>query len=523
MSNHQILLCAIAVVVAAVVAFFVAWQLQNRLSRGIVGLARRESEAIKQAARREAERMRQEAVVSARAAGLASREQIEAETGQRLGELQKAEREHKSREQSLRDRDRFLKKKEQALADRTKQIEARAGQLVEKERELEGLYREENERLESVSGLTQEEAKRQLLANLRTEARYEAAGMIREIKDEAQREGESEACKIMSLAIERLASDFSAERSITIFPLANPNVKGRIIGHEGKNIRAFEKATGIQLIVDDNPEVVTLSGFNPVKREIARRTLERLLKDGNINPNRIDDLAARSTRAVEESMLQAGQEAVKETGLKGIHPEIVKLLGRLKYRTSYSQNVLEHVKEVAYLTGIMAAELGLDEKLARRAGLLHDIGKAIDFEREGTHPEIGAEVALKYGEPEIVINAIASHHDDCEVISPISVLVAAADALSGARPGARRKTLQDYVRRVEKLESLASSMEGVEQAYAIQAGRELRVICHNGKIDDTRAALLASDLAKRIQAEMDYPGRIKVTVIRETRAVQYAR
>jgi len=359
--------------------------------------------------------------------------------------------------------------------------------------------------------------------NLRSETRFEAAAMIKEIKDEAQKNAEAEAKKIMSLAIERLASEFSAERNVTVFPITSPGLKGRIIGHEGKNIRAFEKTTGIQLVVDDNPEAVVLSGFNPVKREIARRTLEKLLKDGNINPQRIEEMTAKSTRAVEETMLRAGNETVKEMGIKNIHPEIVKLLGRLKYRTSYSQNVLEHVKEVAYLTGIMAAELGLDQKLAKRAGLLHDIGKAIDYEREGTHPEIGEEIGRRYGEHEIVVNAIASHHDDCEVISPISVLVAAADALSGARPGARRKTLQDYVKRVEKLESLANSIDGVEQSYAIQAGRELRVICHHQKIDDAHAALLASDLAKRIQAEMDYPGRIKVTVIRETRAVEYAR
>jgi len=300
-------------------------------------------------------------------------------------------------------------------------------------------------------------------------------------------------------------------------------VKGRIIGHEGRNIRAFERATGIQLVFDQDADTVVLSGFNPVRREIARMTLDRLLKDGNINPQRIEELVEKNTRSLDESMRRAGEETVKEIGLKGIHPEVVRLLGRLKYRTSYGQNVLEHVKEVSYLTGIMAAELGLDQKLAKRAGLLHDIGKAIDYEREGTHPEIGEEVARRYGEPPIVINAIASHHEDCEVTSPISVLVAAADALSGARPGARRTSLADYIQRIEKLEGLANSMDGVEQSYAIQAGREIRVICHHRKVDDAQAALLASDLAKRIQAEMDYPGRIKVTVIREMRAVEYAR
>ena len=521
--DNVVLVSAVAAAVAAAIAFVVAWLLQIRLANGSVAAARLQCQELVANARKEAERAKQESVVASRAEALAARERVESQVAVRIAEAQKAEKEQRSRDQSLRDRDKALRKKEQSIGDRDRTLKTRETEITEKENEVERLRLEENDRLERVAGLTQEEAKRQLLANLRSETRFEAAGMIKEIKDEAQKNAEMEAKKIMSLAVERLASEFSAERNVTVFPLTNPNLKGRIIGHEGKNIKAFEKATGIQLIVDDNPEAVVLSGFNPVKREIARRTLEKLLKDGNISPQRIEELNGKSTRAVEEVMLKAGQETIKELGIKNVHPEIVKLLGRLKYRTSYSQNVLEHVKEVAYLTGIMAAELGLDQKLAKRAGLLHDIGKAIDYEREGTHPEIGVEVATRYGEPDIVINAIASHHDDCEVISPISVLVAAADALSGARPGARRKTLQDYVKRVEKLEGLANSMDGVEQSYAIQAGRELRVICHHQKIDDAHASLLASDLAKRIQSEMDYPGRIKVTVIRETRAVEYAR
>lgn len=521
--ENSMVLFAILAAVAAGIAFVVAWQLQAKLARGAVAAGRRQSEDLLSASRKEAERVRQENLLAAKAEALAAREEVESQVSARLAEAQKAEKEQRSRDQSLRDRDKALRKREQGVEERDRSLLQRETGLNTREEEIEKLHREENERLERVAGLTQDEAKRQILTNLRSETRYEAAGMIKEIKDEAQKTAEAEAKKIMSLAVERLASEFSAERNITVFPLTNPNLKGRIIGHEGKNIKAFEKITGIQLVVDDNPEAVVLSGFNPVKREIARRTLEKLLKDGNISPQRIEELNTKSTRAVEEVMLKAGQETIKELGIKGVHPEIVKLLGRLKYRTSYSQNVLEHVKEVAYLTGIMAAELGLDQKMAKRAGLLHDIGKAIDYEREGTHPEIGTEVATRYGEPDIVINAIASHHDDCEVISPISVLVAAADALSGARPGARRKTLQDYVKRVEKLEGLANSMDGVEQSYAIQAGRELRVICHHQKIDDAHASLLASDLAKRIQSEMDYPGRIKVTVIRETRAVEFAR
>ena len=383
------------------------------------------------------------------------------------------------------------------------------------------LLDQQNEALERVSVMTSDEARRQLLANLKAQTRYDAAAMIKQIRDEAQRTGETEATKIMALAVERMSSEFSAERTVSQFKLPEgSDLRGRIIGHEGKNIRAFEKATGIQLILDEENSTVTLSGYHPVKREIARRVLETLVKDGNIRPKRIDDLTRRNQRRLEDEMRRAGQEAVKELGLKGIHPEIVKLL---KFRSSYGQNVLQHSTEVARLTGMMAAELRLDEKLARRAGLLHDIGKAIDYEREGTHPEIGSEIGRKCGEHEVVVNAIASHHEDCEMTSPISVLVAAADAISGARPGARRQTVAQYIKRIEKLEELADSMEGVEQSYALQAGREIRVIAKSQQVDDARVDLLASDLASRIQNEMDYPGKIKVTVIRELRAVDYAR
>jgi ribonuclease Y len=328
----------------------------------------------------------------------------------------------------------------------------------------------------------------------------------------------------MTLAIERMASECSAERTVSQFKLPEgSDLRGRIIGHEGKNIRAFEKATGIQLILDEENGSVTLSGYHPVKREIARRVLETLVKDGNIRPKRIEDLTRRNQRRLEDEMRRAGQEAVKQLGLKNVHPEIVKLLGRLKYRSSYGQNVLQHAQEVAWLTGMMAAELRLEEKPARRAGLLHDIGKAIDYEREGTHPEIGAEIASRCGEGEIVVNAIASHHEDCEMTSPISALVAAADAISGARPGARRQTVAQYIKRIERLEEMADSMEGVEQSYALQAGREIRVIAKTKQVDDARVDLMAADLAARIQNEMDYPGKIKVTVIRELRAVDHAR
>jgi ribonuclease Y len=323
--------------------------------------------------------------------------------------------------------------------------------------------------------------------------------------------------------MERMASDLSAERSVTHFDLPQGGqMRGRIIGHEGKNIKAFEQATGIQLILDEAGESVQLSGFNPVKREVARRVLQMLIKDGNIHPRRIEELTRRNLRRLEDEMKQAGEQTVKEMGIKGVQPEMVKLLGRLLYRTSYGQNVLLHSKEVGFLTGMMAAELGLDEVVARRAGLFHDIGKAVDYEREGTHPEIGAEVATRCNEHWEVVNAIAAHHEDIEVTTPITVLVATADALSGARPGARRKSVAEYIRRIEQLEGLANSMDGVDQSYALQAGREIRVIANTELVDDARIDLLAHDLARRIESEMDYPGKIKVTVIREMRAQEVA-
>jgi ribonuclease Y len=410
------------------------------------------------------------------------------------------------------------------MAEREKSVAERDEALSLAEQEIADLAELHNQRLSEVAEMSQDEARRQLLANLKAQTRLDAAQMMKEIKDEAQRTAEGEGVKIIALALERMASDVSAERTISVFELPKgTELLGRIIGQEGKNIRAFEHATGIQLVIDEEARTVTLSGYNPVKREVARRVLESLVADGNIHPRRIEELTRRNARRLEDEMRRAGVETVKELGLRGVHPEIALLLGRLKYRTSYAQNVLQHSKEVAYLTGIMAAELRLDEQLARRAGLLHDIGKAIDYEREGTHPEIGAEVATKHGEHEVVINAIASHHEDCEVTSPISVLVSAADSLSGARPGARRKTVAEYIKRIEKLEELANSMKGVEQSYAIQAGREIRVIARSREVDDAQVDLLATDLAARIQSEMDYPGKIKITVIREIRASETAR
>jgi ribonuclease Y len=499
------------------------WWLNNRLGGKSLETARRRADEVVRGAKRDAEKARRASVLETREEIYRQRNKAERDLRSRKGQIAKRERELNRSRQAIQDAEADLARRAESLEESEKKLEERDRELEDARKDVDRLIEEQNSRLEQFSALTREEARRQLLQNLRAETRHEAAALIKGIKDEAQRTADGEAIKIIALAVERAASDFSAERTISQFELPKGNnVKGRIIGHEGKNIRAFEKATGIQLLIDEDANTVTLSGFNPVHREIARRVLELLLKDGNIHPRRIEELVRRTRRKLDEEMRRAGQETLKELGIRGVHGEVVKLLGRLRYRTSYGQNVLMHAKEVAYLTGMMAAELRLDPKLARRAGLLHDIGKAVDYEREGTHPEIGAEVARKYGEPEVVINAIASHHEDCEVISPISVLVSAADSLSGARPGARRKSVAEYIKRIEKLEDLANSMEGVEQSYALHAGREIRVIARSNLVDDARAELLASDLASRIQSEMDYPGKIKVTVIREVRAVEFA-
>jgi ribonuclease Y len=455
---------------------------------------------------------------------LRDKTKAEGDLRSRKGQIEKRERELKQLRDSLSELEAEVARQREAVHAAELDLGTREAELRRGQEALEHLVHEENARLERASGLTRDEARRQLLQNLKAEVRFEAAALVKEIKDEAQRGAEAEGRKIMALAMERIASDLSAERTVTHFALpSGGQMRGRIIGHEGKNIKAFEQATGIQLLLDEAGESVQLSGFNPVKREIAKRVLEMLIKDGNIHPRRIDELTRRNVRRLDEEMKLAGEQTLKEMGIKGVQPEMVKLLGRLLYRTSYGQNVLMHSKEVGYLTGIMAAELGLDETIARRAGLFHDIGKAVDYEREGTHPEIGAEVATRCNENWEVVNAIAAHHEDIEVTTPITILVATADALSGARPGARRKSVAEYIRRIEQLEGLANGMEGVDQSYALQAGREIRVIANTDLVDDARIGLLASDLARKIESEMDYPGKIKVTVIREMRAQEVAR
>ncbi len=514
---------SLVLLAVAAVAGALGWWANNRLGRNSVEAARKRAAEAVAAGQREAEKAKRAAVLEARDEIFQARNKADRDLKSRKGQLLKKEKDLRQLRQGLQDIEAELGRQREGLKETEGQLAERESEVARMREESLRLMEEEIVRLERVSGMTREEARRQLLQALRAEARYEAASMIKEIKDEAQAKAETEAVKIISLAIERAASDLSAERTVTVFQLPpGSQLKGRIIGHEGKNIRAFERVTGIQLLLDEESETVTLSGFNPVRREVARRILETLVKDGNIHPRRIEELFRRNRRRLDEEMRKEGEAALKELEIQNMHPELVKLVGRLRYRTSYGQNVLLHSKEVSFLTGVMAVELGLDEKEARRAGLLHDIGKAIDYEREGTHPEIGADFARRFGESEVVINAIAAHHEDTEITTPVTVLVAAADALSGARPGARRKSVAEYVKRIERLEALANAMPGVDQSYALQAGREIRVIARSDMVDDAHTELLASDLAARIQSEMDYPGRIKVTVIREVRAVEYA-
>lgn len=426
--------------------------------------------------------------------------------------------------------ERRLTQKEESLDRKIESIERKEDNLTKKDEEIEKvreqiqeLHAKQLAELERLSGLTSEEAREILLANIEEEIKHEAAMLIKEIESQAKEEGEKRAKDIISQAIQRCAADHVAETTVTVVALPNDEMKGRIIGREGRNIRTLETLTGIDLIIDDTPEAVILSGFDPIRREVARLALEKLILDGRIHPARIEEMVEKARKEVETQIREAGEQATFETGVHGLHPELVKLLGRLRYRTSYGQNVLKHSIEVSHLAGLMAAELGVDVTLAKRAGLLHDIGKAIDHETEGPHVTIGADLARKYKESPAIVHAIAAHHGDEEPKTIEAVLVQAADAISAARPGARRETLESYIKRLEKLEAITNAFEGVEKSFAIQAGREVRVMVKPDKIDDLSAVRLVRDIAKKIEEELEYPGQIKVMVIRETRAVEYAK
>jgi len=474
-------------------------------------------------ARKEAENHKKEARLQAKDQLYQMKLDFEKETQERRHEISLVERRLLQKEENLEKKSTLLDSRETDLNKRQKLQERQEKEIAEKQERYQKLLEEQSTRLEQLAGLSAQEARELLLKNMEREVRADAARLVKRIDTEAREVADRKAKEIISLAIKRYASDYVAEQAVSVVPLPNEEMKGRIIGREGRNIRALEAATGVDIIIDDTPEAVILSAFNPIRREIARLSLDRLISDGRIHPGRIEEIVEKVTQEMETSIREAGEEAAFDAGVHGLHHDLIKLLGKLKFRTSFGQNVLQHSLEVCYLCGIMAAELGLNEKQARRAGLLHDIGKAVDHEAEGVHALIGADLAKRFGESHKVVQAVAAHHDDIPAETILAVLVQAADTLSGARPGARREMLETYIKRLDNLEKIARSFNGISKSYAIQAGREIRLIVESEKVNDEETALISREVAKKIESELTYPGQIKVTVIRETRAVEFAR
>lgn len=523
MNTTMLLLTALASVIALGAGTGIGLIVSRRRVASAMGSAQQKSQEIIDQAKRESETIIKSAELSAKDKMLEVRAEFDREKENIRKELQTQEKRVLSHEESLlkrseqlNQREEEIRKRVQSFRDREKNVE----NLEEKAREFE---RQMRERLEKAAGMTADEAKRKLLQAMESEARHEGAKLVRRIEEESKEQAEREATRIISIAIERMASSFSEQRAVTVVNLPNEEMKGRIIGREGRNIRALEAATGIDLIVDDTPEAVILSGFNPVRREIARLSLEKLIADGRIHPVRIEEIVRECEKEVEVEIKKCGEEATFELGIHNLHPELIRTMGALRYRYSYAQNILKHSVEVGFLCGMMAAELGLNVKVARRAGFLHDIGKAVTHEIEGAHALIGADLCRKYREAPDVCHAVAAHHEDIPQETALDCLVDAADALSGARPGARREVMESYIKRLEDLEKISTSFEGVERCFAIQAGREVRVMVDSAKLTDDQAAFLSREIAKKIETEMTYPGQIRVTVIRETRAVEIAR
>ncbi len=497
--------------------------IRARRARGARAAELEGAKRLVQEAREEADRIVREAELRRKELLLQAQAEVEQESKERRRELQQLEKRLSQREEALDRRGEQLDRRDSELDRREERLREKEAALERQMQQCQQTLEQARQQLERVASLTREEAKQMLVEQVAEEARHEAARRIRVIEEEARAEAERRAKKIVSIAIERLAGDFAAERTVSVIHLPNEEMKGRIIGREGRNIRAIEAATGVDLIIDDTPESVIVSCHNPIRREIARIALEKLISDGRIHPGRIEEVVRRAEQELEENIREAGQKALLEVGVHGVHPELVKLLGMLKYRYSYAQNVLAHSIEAAFICGAMAAELGLNEKQARRAALLHDIGKALTHEVEGSHAIIGADIARRYGESAKIVNAIAAHHEEVKAETILAPLVDAADALSGARPGARREMLESYVKRLEDLERITNSFKGVEKSFAVQAGREIRIIVEPRTISDELVPALARDIARKIENEMTYPGQIKVTVIRETRASDIAR
>jgi ribonucrease Y len=509
----------VALVVGALAGVFIRKKiLENRLDS-----IEKYSKKILQEAQKEAKSITKEANLQAKDSLYQMKVEFEKEAKERKKQLLAQERRLFSKEENLEKKGQQLDTRENRLAEKEKSIDRMEVQLKERDQESSRILEEQRKRLESIAGISAEEAKQFLIGAMESEAKHDAAKLIRKIENEAKTEADRKAQEVLALAVKRYAGDYVTEKTVSVVSLPNDEMKGRIIGREGRNIRAIEAATGIDLIIDDTPEAVILSGFNAVRREVAKISLERLIEDGRIHPARIEEIVAKVTKEIEAAIKEAGEQATFDVGVHGINSELVKLIGRLKYRSSYAQNVLQHSKEVSFLCGIMASELGLNVKQAKRAGLLHDIGKAVDHEVEGPHAVIGADLARKYGESNYVIHAIGAHHEDIEPETVLAVLVQAADTLSGARPGARQEMLESYVKRLEGIENIAMSFRGVSKSFAIQAGREIRIMVEGKMVDDDQAFILAKDIAKKIEKELTYPGQIKVTVIREIRAVEYAK
>lgn len=504
------------------IGFAAAYWLKGKIASQRLEAAEEDARRIVENAGRQAETLLKEAQLEAKDKLFKMKSDFDAETMETRAELKKLEKRLIHKEENLDRKHEQFEKRDQQLSAQEKLFQKREEELVQNELKYHDLIEEQKKQLEKISGLTTDQAKELLIRAMENEARYEAAKLIKKIENEAKEEADKKAKKIIATAIQRYSGDFIAERTVSVVQLPNDEMKGRIIGREGRNIRALEAATGIDLIIDDTPEAVILSGFNPVRREVARLSLMRLISDGRIHPARIEDIVKKVGREVDTVIKEAGEQAAFDLGVHGIHPELIKYVGQLKFRTSYAQNVLQHSVEVGFLCGIMASELGLNQKMARRMGLLHDIGKAIDHEVEGPHALIGSRLAKKFNEASTIVHAIAAHHEDVPPSSVYALLVQAADSLSGARPGARKELLENYIKRLEDLERIANSFKGVVNSYAIQAGREIRVIVESSIVSDEETILISKDIVRKIEESLTFPGQIKVMVIRETRAVEYA-
>jgi len=520
--SNELLYVALLFLIS-VACVYIGYVIRKHLAESKIANADDLAKKILEEAEKEAKTKKREALLEAKDTLYQSKSEFEQESRERRQELQKMEQRLLSKEENLDRRLSLMDKKENELSARVKGLQEKEKGLTEQQEKYQSLVTEEQHLLEKISGMSAEEAKDLLLAKMESKARHEIAKMTKRIEEEAKETAEKKAKEIIGSAIQRCAAEHVVETTVSVVVLPNNEMKGRIIGREGRNIRALEMATGIDLIIDDTPEAVILSGYDPIRREIAKNALEKLIQDGRIHPARIEEVVAKAKKEMETNIREAGEQATFDIGIHGLHPEEIKLLGLLKYRTSYAQNVLQHSKEVAILVSIMAAELGVDVQASKRAGLLHDIGKAVDHNVEGNHAQIGADLAKKYNESALIINAIGAHHEDVEAKSVQAVLVQAADAISAARPGARRESLENYVKRLEQLEEIAESFHGVSKTYAIQAGREIRIIVEQNKVSDGGASQLATDIAQKVEQEMKYPGQIKITVIRETRCVEYAK